>query len=140
MSIHILIERVSSDHPVGKLLDSLRMEINYIGVFWRFRSPYRIAVGPHQGRKVFTLQTLPPLVGGEGLGQAAKVAGFSLHAGVVAEPHRRVKLERLCRYVSRPAVSEKRMALTPKPKPFECVFRGITNVRPGGIDVFDQPG
>ena len=44
---------------------------------------YRIAVGPQQGRKVFTLQTLPdcgaddPCVRTEG-----NVAGFSLHAGV----------------------------------------------------------
>ena len=45
-------------------------------------------------------------------GQAAKVAGFSLHAGVMAEAHQRDKLERLCRYVSRPAVSEKRLVLT----------------------------
>ena len=44
---------------------------------------YRIAVGPHQGRKVFTLQTLPPVADGDDSGQAAKVAGFSLHAGVV---------------------------------------------------------
>ena len=77
---------------------------------------YRIAVGSHQGRKIFTLQTLPPLVDSEGSGQAAKVAGFSLHAGVLAEAHRRGKLERPYRYVSRPAVSEKRMALTPNGK------------------------
>lgn len=42
---------------------------------------YRIAVGPQQGRKVFTLQTLPgreePCDAGVG-----KVAGVSLHAGV----------------------------------------------------------
>jgi hypothetical protein len=42
----------------------------------------------------------------------AKEAGFSLHAGVSTEAHQRDKLERLCRYVSRPAVSEKRLALT----------------------------
>ena len=39
-------------------------------------------------------------------------AGFSLHAGVMAEAHQRDKLERLCRYISRPAVAEKRLALT----------------------------
>ena len=38
--------------------------------------------------------------------------GFSLHAGVSTEAHQRDKLERLCRYVTRPAVSEKRLALT----------------------------
>ena len=73
---------------------------------------YRIAVGPQAGRKVFTLQTLPasdePVDGGAG-----KVAGFSLHAGVAARADERKKLERLCRYISRPAVSEKRLSLTP---------------------------
>ena len=38
--------------------------------------------------------------------------GFSLHAGLDIEPHQREKLERLCRYVSRPPVAEERLALT----------------------------
>jgi hypothetical protein len=75
---------------------------------------YRIAVGPNQGRKVFVLQTLPERDADEtftnGLG---KVTGFSLHAGVAAKAHQRDKLERLCRYIARPAVSEKRLSLTP---------------------------
>ena len=37
---------------------------------------------------------------------------FSLHAGVAASAHQRDKLERLCRYITRPAVSEKRLSLT----------------------------
>ena len=46
---------------------------------------YRIATGPQQGRKVFTLQTLPGCESEkQGYGQVAKVAGFSLHAGVMA--------------------------------------------------------
>ncbi len=74
---------------------------------------YRIAVGPYQGRKVFSLQTLPPQAETvKGSARVALVAGFSLHAGVAAEAHQRDKLERLCRYISRPAVSEKRLALT----------------------------
>jgi len=40
------------------------------------------------------------------------VAGFSLHAGVAAKADERKKLERLCRYISRPAVSEKRPSLS----------------------------
>ena len=72
---------------------------------------YRIAVGPHQGRKVFTLQTLPAWDDSFG-DEVGKVAGFSLHAGVMARADERQKLERLCRYVSRPAVSEKRLSLT----------------------------
>lgn len=73
---------------------------------------YRIAVGPQAGRKVFTLQTLPACdelfdvpVG--------KIAGFSLHAGVATKADERKKPERLCRYIARPAVSEKRLLLTP---------------------------
>ena len=41
------------------------------------------------------------------------MGGFSLHAGVAAKANERKKLERLCRYISRPAVSEKRLSLTP---------------------------
>jgi hypothetical protein len=35
------------------------------------------------------------------------MGGFSLHAGVVTQAHQRSELERICRYVARPAVSEK---------------------------------
>ena len=41
------------------------------------------------------------------------MAGFSLHAGVAARANERNKLERLCRTISRPAISEKRLSLTP---------------------------
>jgi hypothetical protein len=75
---------------------------------------YRIAVVPQQGRKVFTLQTLPDerdayKTPGTTDGN---VAGFSLHADVAAKANQRAKLERLCRYITRPAVSEKRLSLT----------------------------
>jgi len=73
---------------------------------------YRIAVGPQQGRKVFTLQTLPTVEEDDRYAQVAKEAGFSLHAGVAAQAWERDKLERLCRYISRPGVSEKRLSLT----------------------------
>lgn len=73
---------------------------------------YRIAVGPQQGRKVFTLQTIPAWEEDDRFGQVAKESGFSLHAGVAAQAWERQKLERLCRYITRPAVSEKRLSLT----------------------------
>ena len=38
---------------------------------------------------------------------------FSLHAGVAARADQRDKLERLCRYICQPAVSERRFSLTP---------------------------
>jgi ribosomal protein S27E len=58
----------------------------------------RIAMGPQQGQKVFTLQTLPASTEGE-YGQFANAD----------EPE---KLERLCRYISRPAISEQRLSMT----------------------------
>jgi len=72
---------------------------------------YRIATGPRQGRKVLTLQTLPAIDEPPDIG-VGNVAGFSLHAGVAAKANERDKLERLCRYITRPAVSEKRLSLT----------------------------
>ena len=75
---------------------------------------YRIAVGPQAGRNVFTLQTMPACDPEERFGDApSNVAVFSLHAGVAARAHERRMLGRLCRYISRSAVSEKRLALTP---------------------------
>lgn len=62
---------------------------------------YRIAVGPQQDLKVFSLQTLPPReVESVGSDRVAKEAGFSLHAWVSTEAHQRDKLKRLCRYIT----------------------------------------
>ncbi len=72
---------------------------------------YRIALGPHQGRKAFALQTVPAAAGPSD-GNLARAAGFSLHAGVACEAPEREKLERLCRYITRPAVSTERLSLT----------------------------
>lgn len=46
-------------------------------------------------------------------GTVGEVTGFNLHAGVAARVNERKKFERLCRYISRPAVSAKRLSLTP---------------------------
>jgi len=73
---------------------------------------YRIAMGSQQGRKVFTLQTLPDERDGYETPATGNVAGFSLHAGVAAKANQRDKPERLCRYITRPAISEKRLSLT----------------------------
>ena len=42
----------------------------------------------------------------------SEASGFSLHAGVATRAHEREKLERLCRYIARPAVSTERLSLT----------------------------
>ena len=78
---------------------------------------YRVAIGPQKGRKVFTLQTIAPQPeSAPDNARVAKLNGFSLHAGVAARAHQRKKLERLCRYIARPAISERRLSLTPTGK------------------------
>ncbi|MFT5451770.1 MAG: hypothetical protein ACI9N9_001256 [Enterobacterales bacterium] len=73
---------------------------------------YRIALGAQQGRKVFTLQAIPASNAESSFStRVANLAGFSLHAGVANESYQRDKLERLCRYISRSAVSENRLAV-----------------------------
>ena len=42
----------------------------------------------------------------------SEVAGLSLHAGAATKTNERAKLERLCRYITRPAVSTKRLSIT----------------------------
>jgi hypothetical protein len=94
---------LSADTEAGPLDDLLGHSITY-----------RIAVGPRAGQKLFALQTVPPRPQGpEGEPNgAARAGGFSLHAGVDIAPDERAKLERLCRYVSRPPVASERLALT----------------------------
>ena len=73
---------------------------------------YRIALGPHQGRKLFTLRTQSSSDAPFG-DQVGNVAGFSLRVGVAVRAGERKKRERLCRHISCPAVLEKQLSLTP---------------------------
>ena len=103
---------------------------------------YRIAVGPSQGRKVFTLRTLPERDPYESsTSTVGKVSGFSLHAGVAAKAQQRDKLERdklerLCRYITRPAVSAKRLSLTTQGK---VRYELKTSYRDGTTHVIFEP-
>jgi len=73
---------------------------------------YRIAVGPQQGRKVMTLQTFANCGDSQFTTRVGNFAGFSLHAGVATKADEHAKLERLCRYITRPAISTKRLSMT----------------------------
>ena len=73
---------------------------------------YKIAVGPNKGKKVLTLKTLLSENDFEGSDYLSNLSGFSLHAGVAALAHQRKKLERICRYISRPALSDARLSVT----------------------------
>lgn len=82
------------------------------------------------------LQTLPACEPGDYADLAGKVSGFSLHAGVSARVDECKKLERLCRYISRPAVSEKRLSLTPGGN---VRYQLKTPYRDGTTDVIFEP-
>ena len=71
---------------------------------------YRIATGAHAGEKVLTLQSLPPSFEAPAHVRLAQACGFSLHVGIGGGELE--KLERLCRYISRPALATERLVLT----------------------------
>ena len=73
---------------------------------------YRIAFGPRAGQKVLTLRGAMPREGTAGQPLCADIDGFSLHAAVRVEAHDRKRLEQLCRYITRPALSDERVQLS----------------------------
>jgi len=68
-----------------------------------------------------------------GLGRAA---GFSLHCGVAAGAHQRAKLERLCRYIARPAIANERLSLI---RQGNVRYRLKTRYRDGTTHVIFEP-
>jgi len=78
----------------------------------------KIATGPRQGERVrkfgqvVELQYQPKLTGPK----CASHMSFSLHANTLCEPHERVKLERLCKYINRPPLANDRVLLSPDGK------------------------
>ena len=68
--------------------------------------------------------------------QIGNPADLSLHAGVAARSDQRDKLERLCRYISRPGVSEKRLSLTHNGL---VRYQLKTPYRDGATHVFFEP-
>lgn len=68
-------------------------------------------MGPNKGKKALTLKTLQESDLKKNLGLVAKNSGFSLHAGVAMKGTDRSKIEKLCRYIARPAVALNRLSL-----------------------------
>ena len=72
----------------------------------------RIATGPRAGRPLLRLGDridVEDVVAGSGP-RCANVGGVSLHADVCAPARDRKRLERLCRYVSRPPIASERLS------------------------------
>lgn len=77
---------------------------------------YRIALGPRAGQKVLTWKDPALRLTSQKAPQpkgCVSAQGFSLHADTWCGPQQREKLERLCRYITRPALGHKRLRRTP---------------------------
>ena len=80
---------------------------------------------------------LPPVAGEDPSGERVeKSLGFSRHAGASCEAHQRELRERLCRYIARPAVAEKRLTVTAQGK---VVYLMETPYRDGTTRVVFEP-
>jgi hypothetical protein len=71
---------------------------------------YRIALGPRAGQKVLSLRTVAGRDEKPGKVLCADAHGFSLHAAVRCGADQRKPLERLCRYITRPALANERLS------------------------------
>ncbi len=74
---------------------------------------YRIALGPRAGQKVLTWKEPSVRLASPEVPQpkgCVSAQGFSLHADTQCGPYQRHTLERLCRYITRPALGHKRLA------------------------------
>ena len=97
---------------------------------------YRIAIGPHAGRKALTLYSVPPLVEPPDNPLLPRLAGFSLHAATVCEAWQRSRLERLCRYITRPPIATKRLSVDARRR---VVYRYKNPFRDGSTHVVLEP-
>jgi hypothetical protein len=75
---------------------------------------YRIAFGPRAGQKALSLRTVASRDEKTTRALCADAYGFSLHAAVRCGAHQRKRLERLCRYITRPAIANERLSRNSK--------------------------
>jgi len=98
--------------PEHEYLDLMPDEDDVMNAIVGASITYRLAFGPNAGKKALTLQTVPASdKQAKPNALVSRQSGFSLHAGVACKSSQRKKLERLCRYITRPAIAEQRLSL-----------------------------
>jgi hypothetical protein len=97
---------------------------------------YRIAIGPNAGRKALSLYSVPPLRETSNIPLLARASGFSLHAATICEAWQRSRLERLCRYITRPPIATKRLSVDGRGR---VVYRYKHPFRDGSTHVVLEP-
>ncbi len=122
----LLIPEPGLDFEMGSSLDQLQAA----------SIQYRIAIGPHAGRKALTLYSVPPEQGTSDIPMLARLYGFSLHAATVCETYQRSKLERLCRYITRPPIATRRLSVDDRGR---VMYRYKQPFRDGSTHVVLEP-
>ena len=103
-----LVDHVIQAVPVRQWVLSLPMGLRLLLA----ALTYRIAFGLRAGRKVVTLRGAQPREAAARQRLCAALDRFSLHGAVRCEAaHERQRLEHLCRYLTRPALSDERLKL-----------------------------
>ena len=101
---------------------------------------YRIALGKYKGQKVLTLGILsnfkPQKEKEKEKPFLSRYSGFSLHAGIFCSAHDKKKREHLCRYISRPSLSEERLSVNFKG---QVVYKLKTAYRNGTTHIVLDP-
>ncbi len=97
---------------------------------------YRIAFGPREGHKVLSVQPVsqqpPPEISPRCVGEG----GFSLHAKTFCPALDRATLERLCRYLIRPALAHERVTTNDKD---QIVLKLKSPYRDGNSHIIMEP-
>jgi hypothetical protein len=107
-----LLERRGFFEPDAPEADPLAGEAPLLAELCAASVRGRIATGPHAGQKVLRLGDrihVEDVATGAGP-RCANAGGLSLHANVCAPARDRKRLERLCRYVSRPPIASERLS------------------------------
>ena len=99
---------------------------------------YRIAFGKYKGQKALTLGVIPNFKAQKEKKKPflSKYSSFSLHAGISCSAPNRKKRERLCRYISRPSLSEQRLSINVQG---QVVYKLKTAYRKGTTHIILDP-
>jgi hypothetical protein len=104
---HLHVEEEGSGH-LSDLLGEGSAEPGLSTLRWA-SCTYRIAFGPNARRSILRRQDASHVAGTVKAGCVSR-QGFSLQAGIRCRADQRHELERLCRYVTRPALSHEQVA------------------------------
>jgi hypothetical protein len=116
--VQALLERTGRfsdvERAADEALDQLSAEQPVLASCYQAAAAGRELLGPRAGQPTLRLvehgqsaaRTGPP-------GLCGEVRGVNVHAGTAIDGRDRKRLERLCRYIARPAISQERLTLLP---------------------------